>query len=651
MSKQYGYAGKILRINLSNNRIWAENTEKYEKFIGGRGIAAKIAWNELKPNIDPLSSQNKLIFMTGPLTGILSPGSGRTCVAGIAPQVYPKPWYTRSNIGGRFGSELKYSGFDGIVVEGSSEKPVYIFIHDEGNVEILDADELWGLDTFTTQKMLMKKHGRDSVSICIGPAGENLVRTAVILTESGDAAGQGGFGAVMGSKKLKAISISNTRGSVGEMGVIKVADPKRLLELWKKALKLLQGGPKIPEVPSDFLGMQIKYERKYHACTHACPGLCGRGRDYGSFIWKNVPSKRYYTIESGQMRCIAPNFVAFSTEKEAEAKIEYRLSFPEALVLKNLCDKLGINQWDFLGGLILWLEVWRKKKLINETSISNQIDLNNPDFWMKLLYMIANREGFGSMLADGVLRTVENLGKANEYVPYVTCGFAEHGAGRGVWGFFEYPFWIVGALLWATDSRDPFSDTGHAYARLVYGFHYVLPLKDDQVKSVAKKIWGSEKAVTDDYEYKSQVAIWLQNRGCLTSSLPTCDWALPIVASNFTVDGSGDTSLESQLYSAVTGINYSEEELDTIGERIFNLERAIAIREGRNREVDERVVPFFKRPNWTRMITLDEHKFKMILDEYYELRGWDTRTGWPLKSVLEKLDLADVANELYNKHL
>jgi len=648
MTEQYGYSGKILRVNLSNDKIWMEDTKKYaDKFIGGRGTAAKIAWEELRPNIDPFSPQNKLVFMTGPLTGILSPGSGRTTVAGIAPQVYPKPWYTRSNMGGRFGSELKYSGFDGITIEGVSEKPVYIWIHDEREVELLDADELWGLDTFATQKELMKKHGKETASACIGPAGENLVRIAVIETASGDVAGQGGFGAVMGSKKLKAISVTSMRDGVQKIGNINVADPKRLVELWRKCAKLLQGGRKIPEVPSSFMGAEVKHERKYHACSHACPGLCGRGRDYGSFIWKDIPSKRYHTIESGQMMCIAPNFVAFSTEKEADVKIEYQVNIPEALRIKNLSDMLGINQWDFLGGLFLWLVTCDKKGLINKKLLPCPVDPNNPDFWVRLLHMIAYREGVGDLFADGVLRAAEKLGKGEEYLPYVTCGFAEHGAGRGVWGFFEYPFWIVGALLWATDSRDPFSDTGHGYARLVYGFHYVLPLETNQVKNIAKKLWGSEKAVTDDYEYKAQPAIWLQNRGCLTSSLPTDDWVFPIIASNFTQDGSGDTSLESKLYSAVTGVDYTEEEFDRVGERIFNLERAIAVVESRNREVDEKVIPFFNRPDWTRRIRLDEDKFKTLLDEYYELRGWDFRTGWPTKSKLEELDLADVASRLY----
>ncbi|MEM2984061.1 MAG: aldehyde ferredoxin oxidoreductase N-terminal domain-containing protein, partial [Candidatus Jordarchaeaceae archaeon] len=436
MTELYGYAGKILRVNLSDRKIWMDETAKYaEKFIGGRGISARIAWEELKPGIDPFSPQNKLIFMTGPLTGVLSPGSGRISVAGIAPQVYPKPWYTRSNMGGRFGSELKYSGFDGIVIEGAAEEPTYLWIHDEREVELLNAKELWGFDTFETQKELMKKHGNETVSACIGPAGENLVRIAVIVTASGDAAGQGGFVAVMDSKKLKAIAITSRRNGVQDVGRLKVADPKNLVNLWKKCVKLLQGGRRIPEVPSSFMGREVKYERKYHACSHACPGLCGRGRDYGSFIWKPISSKRYHITESGQMMCIAPNFVAFSTEKEAPMKIEYQIDIPEALRIKNLADRLGMNQWDLLGGLFLWLMACHQEGIIDEKILPCPINPNNPDFWVTLLNMIANREGIGDILAEGVLRAAEKIGKG-KYIPYVTCGFAEHGAGRGVWGFF-----------------------------------------------------------------------------------------------------------------------------------------------------------------------------------------------------------------------
>jgi len=658
MKKLYGYAGKILRINLTEQKITFDDAEKYVKdFIGGRGVVAKIAWDELKPGVDPFSPENKLIIMTGPLTGILSPGSGRTAIGGIAPQVYPKPWFTRSNIGGRFGSELKYCGFDGIVIEGTSDKPVYVWIHDEREVELLDASNLWGLDTFAAQKELSKKHGGESASLCIGPAGENLVRIATINSGSGNAAGQGGFGAVMGSKKLKAIVVTSKRNAREKdgAGVLEVADPKRLMELWMKTMKLIQGGRAIPEqmLLKSYDGREIKYPRKFHACTHACPGLCVRGRFiWSSFMWKDAPSKAFHVTESGHTHCIGPSFMGFQTEAAAPVKVSYELDIADGLVIKNLCDKLGINQWDFIGGVILSILICHRKGMIDESKLEGltcPIDPNDPYFWVKLLEMIAYRKGIGDILAEGLVRAADKLGISHEEIPYVTCGFAEHGAGRGVWGFLEYPYWIVGALLWATDSRDPFSDTGHTYPRLVYGLHYVAPLKPEQLKAIARKLWESEESISDDYQGKVQPVIWMQNRGCLTSSLPTDDYTFPIVASNFTEDGFGDTSLESQLYSAVTGVEYTEEQLDMIGERIFNLERAIAVREGRTRQIDENVIPFFKRPNWTRRITLDEKKFKELLDEYYEARGWDIKTGWPTKSKLEELGLGDVAKELYKE--
>ena len=160
--------------------------------------------------------------MTGPLTGTLAPASGRLEICGKAPQSYPTTHYTRSSMGGHWGPELKYAGFDGVIIYGRASSPVYLWIED-GEAEIMDAEWLWGLDTFTTQKKLIERHGKRTQVCCIGQAGENLVRIAVIQSGIENAAGQGGFGAVMGSKKLKAIAV---RGSGG----VKIAKPKQLIE-------------------------------------------------------------------------------------------------------------------------------------------------------------------------------------------------------------------------------------------------------------------------------------------------------------------------------------------------------------------------------------------------------------------------------------
>jgi aldehyde:ferredoxin oxidoreductase len=152
----------------------------------------------------------------------------------------------------------------------------------------------------------------------------------------------------------------------------------------------------------------------------------------------------------------------------------------------------------------------------------------------------------------------------------------------------------------------------------------------------------------EGYSHKARPAIWLQNRGCITSSLLTDDWVFPIIGSNFSGDGSGDTSFESRIFSALTGVDHSEAELDKIGERIFNLERAIAVREGRDRKVDERVIPYFMKPDWTRKITLDEKKFRTLMSEYYAMRGWDVHDGRPTQAKLRELGLSDVADQLYS---
>jgi len=196
------------------------------KFVGGLGIAAKIAWDELGPGVDAFAPENMLFIMAGPLTGTLASGAGRVVVAGIAPQQRPSV-FSRSGMGGHWGAELKFAGYDGIVVRGRAEKPVYLWIHD-GEAEIREAQDLWGTGTYATTRILRAAHGPKTRVISCGQAGENLSRIACIQTETGNAAGQGGFGGVMGSKNLKAIAV---RGTLG----VHVSQPKRLLDLCLKA--------------------------------------------------------------------------------------------------------------------------------------------------------------------------------------------------------------------------------------------------------------------------------------------------------------------------------------------------------------------------------------------------------------------------------
>ena len=230
MGATYGWAGRIAQVDLSTGKVETLPTTDFEpeKYIGGIGLNCRIFWELGCPNVDAFHEDNPLIISTGPLTGITGP-FGRANVCSIAPQSYPDPLFTYSGFGGKFPSSLKFAGYDGIVILGKSEKPVYLFVDGE-KVSIEDGGDLWGLDTYETQNRLSSAHPGTS-SLITGPAGENLSRISIMINETSGAAAQGGYGAVMGSKKLKAIA---ARGN----GTLKIARPDDFVELVKKVKKL-----------------------------------------------------------------------------------------------------------------------------------------------------------------------------------------------------------------------------------------------------------------------------------------------------------------------------------------------------------------------------------------------------------------------------
>ncbi len=203
-----GYGDKLLRIDLSSGRISKEGISDAMKrdFLGGRGFAAKLLWDEVR-KVDPLSEKNKLLFMTGPLSGQMLPSAGKMVIASKSPLT---GGYGDGNIGTMASVHLKKAGYDGVVIEGKSEKPCYLLIEDE-NVRIEEASDLWGKDTFLVEDLLEKKHGKNCGILLIGPAGENMIRFATVMSQKGRAGGRPGMGAVMGSKNLKALVIKGTK--------------------------------------------------------------------------------------------------------------------------------------------------------------------------------------------------------------------------------------------------------------------------------------------------------------------------------------------------------------------------------------------------------------------------------------------------------
>ena len=630
MAKSYGWAGKVLQVDLANGIINKAPTADYrpEEFIGGVGLNAKIFWELGCPKVDAFDLGNPLIISVGPLTGLYGPfGRGEIC--SISPQCYPDELFTYSGFGGMFPAEMKYAGYDGIVILGKAEKPVYLSIHDE-DVEIKDANDLWGVETFEAQQALMSDEPGASILV-IGPAGENLSRIAVILNETNSAAGQGGFGSVMGSKNLKAIAVRGT-------GVVAVAKPDKVLELTRTImeenekmhiLRLLYKTPYMaPEETKDiFAG---RYFKKHHGC-YGCPQQC-HSIHY-------IPG-----IGLSSASCVnwlwAPRF-GIDPKEIWEANV--------------LSQRLGINTYEIMEGVPLLLTLSLEAG-ITRKEIEEDIGLPTPrwlggtatnhEFLTVLLHKIASGE---SPYAEGTARFTEYFGKKLVSGEKLVELYEELYTARGY--AFHHVDNLGSALHWATDTRDPVNSC-HEYKNvpdpeihLQAMEHFGLPPYDNyQILDLSKTV----------YQGAERVTAWVQDNQCLKNSLPICEfWSW--VISFYNPPEMDLRIFESRLLSAVTGLDMDVDKTAKAGERIWNLRRAIMVkRENRTREDDTLNEPYFKKAitchagTATGLVNgpIDKARFEALKDRYYELRGWDVNTGWPTRAKFEELGLKDVADEL-----
>jgi len=640
MEEFVGWAGRILRINVTDRSTQVIPTQHYSKrFIGGLGIAAKIAWDEIKPDIGALDPDNKLIYATGPLTGTLAPGSGRMEIVGKSPRTFPKEVVTRSGMGGYWGVELKYAGYDAVILEGEAEEPLYIWI-DKEKVKFFDASDLWGKDTFITQKRLKKKHGAKTQVICVGPAGENKSRIATIISETSFASGKSGFGAVMGAKKVKAIAVQ------GKDGHIDVAHPGRLINLASYYRDLLGYNPMrewtVGYIPTDY---HLRFYKKYRAGNASCFGC-----PLQCFAFIKVPG-----LDSSQVNCVNYYYMnpAYSYYGET---LEGDQALWEGVVL---CNKLGICSFE-IAGMVPWLKDLFDASLIDENSSGLPLSQHGSRKFIKeLLTSITFRKNIGDVLAEGAARAATMLpGSWPFYEKYYPAhGQVEHNSVRDFPGI---------ALLWALDSRDPMIDH-HAYRHLsVSRQRWPNPhkLSLEKAQAVSEKIFGSKTAIDHStYAEKPKAIAYCQNRSAVINSLVLCDFLYPIFVSQSREDRMGDTAAESKLLSAVTGVEISEKELDRVGERIWNLLRAIMVREGRTKREDTLHESYFRKSKIKRegknemqftRLSSDHTKpvprqiFEEAKGTYYRIRGWDGKTGCPTQEKLIALGLNDIANELYS---
>ena len=638
------WTGRILHVDLSTGTVGTLSSFPHVlSYLGGRGLAARLAWDMIPPGIGAFDPENPLLFMLGALVGTPAPSAGRTTITGLSPQAHPDEWYTRANVGGHWGAELKFAGYDGLIVVGESPGPVYLSIDDD-RVSIEDADGLWGLGLIETQRRLAEQLGRDWRALAIGPAGENRCRYAVIATGTESAAGQGGFGAVMGSKKLKAIAV---RGSGG----VSVAQPREALRRSRRVLQRI-----IQRYGEPSLGPSSGVAR-FSPCTHNCPRACGVFRaDVQGVVH---PDSTY----SGQLFCSSPRF-------KGGAWLGAELGFEAGFELSQVANDLGLNHWELLFGLIPWILACQERGELL-TLEGDRLDFTDPGFWHTFMQKIAFREGWGDLLAEGGPRVAAELATGEDLIGryYPAWGQASHWDGHGSFSSPYFPFWLVTALQWALDTRDPIGG-GHGYTTNVFGMiRKVQPRLEDaalwsKIAHAGAHLYGEPLAADprSGYGGKASPAVLHQDSGALKDSLGICDNIFPMLLDpaedDLLVrlrDGEGEPveggHLEHYLFEPISHERIARDAFYRIGARVYALERLLAIRNwGRSRATDETIIAYLQHPEGSvnpylgEKQDLDAERFRALLDEVYAFRGWDPATGVPTTETLRALQLDDLGS-------
>ena len=656
-SKVGGWAGKILHVDLSSGKTWTEPSVEYgRKYIGGRGIAARIGWDEIPPGTGAFDPENRLILTVGPLTGTSAPNSGRATLCTLSPQAYPYEWFTYSSVGGFWAPTLKYAGYDAIVVQGASAEPVYLWIDDD-HVELRSARSLWGKGIFATQQELAQELGPDIRTLTIGQAGENRCRIAIIASGTASAAGQGGFGAVMGAKRLKAIAVRGTQG-------VPIAHPEAFSDCTlsiSKEMHAPSGCPKWSTLDPDLV---TSFGQRFVACSQQCANpICRLSRYYVKVPGVVYPDRRY----TGMVVCESSLFGG-----APGTFYDWRVGFEGGFELAQISQDYGINHWELGIGMAPWLRKCHQLGLLPDLD-GEPFDLNSPHCWDTLFRKITFREGIGDALAEGSVRAAKILGMGEELISefFTAWGFAGHWDGRGdKINVIIFPYWLVPAVQWAMGTRDPMA-SGHGYAQNIMNWSLMLDPEEgldwDTMADVGARVYGTRQAVhpASGYEAKAYPAIWHGHRSVIKDSVTVDDQSFPRIYSNKTPDhfaraenGLEGPSFEYNMFKLATGMDLAETDFERMAERVFNLERALQVRNwGRSRDVDEQVIPYFEQiENWANpfvgeKVGLDRDQFSRLLDEYYTLRGWDLKSGRPTRAKLEELELPDVADDLAGRGL
>ncbi len=601
-----GWNGRLLRVDLTKGKTVVQeySEELARRFVGGRGFAIKLLWDELKPGTDPLSPESMLIFATGPLTGFVLPNSGKMVVAGKSPLT---GGYGDGNLGTQASPNLRKSGLDAVVIKGKAEQPSYLLIEDD-NYEIRDAADLWGLDAFKAEAKLKEEHGRASGALLIGPAGENLARISTVVSQEGRAGGRPGMGALMGSKNLKALVVHGTRE-------LPAYDPERLKELGQRGYQAIL--------------KKDNYKFWKRQGTMATVEWCQEAgtlptHNFREGVFDKAPDvdgntmERMVTKQRGCPNCnmICGNVIEDTEDRESELDYENVTMLSSNIgvgdlkqvgTLNRICDELGLDTIG-AGNAIGFAMEASEKGLID-------LDIAWGDFEgsKKLLTDIAYMRGVGATLGLGTKKAAEKIGK---------------GAG-------DFAIHVKGLECSAYDCH-LCPGMALSFGTSPIGAHH----KDAwviswEISSGKRAEYGPEKA--------DKVIEFQRIRGGMFESLVACRF--PWIELGFELDH------YPPYFEAATGVKMSLDDFWALGDRVYSLIRAFWVREfgGKwDRHMDYPPKRWFDEPLTKGALKgkhLDKEKYDGLLQVYYERRGWDDR-GIPTKATMNRLKLEKEAAEL-----
>jgi len=620
-------SSNLLRVDLARNttrveRIWKETIRKY---LGGRGLGAKLLFEELRPGIDPLGPENKLIFAVGPVTGVPFGGSSRYTIMAKSPLT---GGWGESNGGGFFGAELRFAGLYAVVVENIADEPVYLWVKDD-HAEIRKAHHLWGKDPIETIRMIKSEAGEESARIaCIGLGGENQVRYASVIADIRYAAGRCGMGAVMGSKKLKALAVRGTKR-------VPVADKETLLDLKKThAEQSWAGAGKL---------LHDDGEDGFLDDINATGRLPTKAFKQGTFgfaedLTGETMSK---TILTGRRTCFACRNSCYRIVKgEHPYRIESEWGGPEYesvaalgplclvgnlnVVCKanELCNKYTLDTISTGVVVAFAMECYEKGLLTKKDTDGLDLTWGNHEAELQLIEKIVRREGIGDLLAQGVARAAKKIGRGAE----------------------KFALTIKGQELPMHEPRGK-KGLGLSYAVSNRGACHLQMIDHDDAWQVPENMVPEVGLVKpanplDTSIDKVRLVKAAEDWKATVDSLVMC------IYSSFPAGPKPD--VVSGIVNSVTGWNITLAELARIGERIFNLCRAFNVREGFSRKDDalpERLSEPLPDGQYKGQRVSPE-ELQSMLDNYYEIRGWDEKTGIPMAHKLKELGLDFVAHQL-----